>query len=196
MKGLRYARRGVGIGRGARFGSFGLAFVIAIAAGCDDAVVDPLSSHSGTRIPPRTGCTSPNYSGPEWGGLEPRQIAAAYGIDKLWDAGFRGQGRRVALIEPGQRLDTADFRAFSECWGPFEFPVEIVVRGGKPDFVGDEPNFDSGTLLMMAPELERIYMFESGTNAIGNLAPLLAAALDPSNTDGELVHAISISYGV
>lgn len=200
MRGFRYARRGPDIGRGERFGPAGLAFVVAIAAGCDDAMVDPLSNVSGTRIPPAHGCTNPNHSGSTvWtSGLHPRQIAAAYGIDKLWDAGFRGQGRRVALIEPGQRLDSAEFRSFSECFGPFnfEFPVEIVVRGGRPSFVGDEPNFDSQTLLTVAPELEKIYLFESGNNDMENLPHLLAAALDPARTDGELVHAISISYGV
>lgn len=169
-----------------------LVLMIATCAGCGDRATEP----AGRAIPAAAGCTNPSYSGPPpAGGLEPRQIAAAYGIDELWDAGYRGQGMRVALIEPGERLDLEKFSAFSDCWGPFAVPHETVVGGGTPQELGGEPNFDSQVLLSIAPGIERLDLFESATGSRDQYASLLAAALDPANTGGERVDAISISFG-
>ncbi|MEW6268479.1 MAG: hypothetical protein AB1689_04185 [Thermodesulfobacteriota bacterium] len=171
----------------------GLAMVIALAAACGDRTSTAPAARA---IPAAAGCTNPSYSGPPpGGGLEPRQIAAAYGIDRLWDAGYRGQGMRVALIEPGERLDLEKFRAFSDCWGPFDVPHETVVGGGTPAELGGEPNFDSQVLLALAPGIERLDLFESATDSHDQYALLLAAALEPANTGGELVDAMSISFG-
>lgn len=205
MKRWRYAGRGRGSRPSVSSGLGGLALVIAIAAGCDDGndgngdggAEGLAGPSSGTMIPAATGCTNPSDSGPPpMGGLEPRQIAAAYGIDKLWDAGFRGQGRRVALIEFRQRLDKESFRKFFDCWGPFAIPNEIVVGGGSPPIPGGEANFDLEVLLAVAPGVERVDLFETASDSTPReqLAVLLAAALDPANTGGKLVHTISISF--
>ncbi|MGH7577397.1 MAG: hypothetical protein ACREM1_19985 [Longimicrobiales bacterium] len=194
MRRLRCGRRCLGCGRGAPFGVRGLSFVVAILAGCDDDTVGLARTSSGIEIPAAAGCTNPSYTGPQpTGGLEPSQIAAAYGIDKLWEAGFHGQGMRVALIEPGERLDLEKFLEFSDCWGPFAVPQEIVVGGGTPK-VSAEPNFDAQVLLSIAPGLEGVYMFESVVDSQSQFAPLLAAALDPAHTGGDLVDAISMSF--
>lgn len=149
----------------------------------------------GIELPPAPGCTNPAHTGaPIMGGLDPRQIATTYGVDHLWEAGQRGEGMHVALIEPGERLDQEKFDAFNDCWGPFTQPVETVIGGGTPGAIGGEPNFDSYAVLAMAPKLARLDLFESESNVHSSYPALFEAALDPANTGGKLVDAISISF--
>lgn len=150
------------------------------------------STAKGVTIPPATKCK--DGSDAPTGGLQPRQIAAAYGIDVLWDRGFQGQGQHVALIEPGERLDKAKFAPFSACWGPFDQVHETVIGGGTPAELGGEPNFDTEVLLSVAPQVARIDLFESATDDNAMYPALFEAALDPANTGGKLVDAISISF--
>lgn len=171
------------------------AILLAMAAAALTPSVDA-AGPVGTTIPPSTGCTNPAHHGPSpSGGLEPRQLAAAYGVDALWAEGHQGQGMHVALIEPGERLDWAKYREFADCWGPFVDPVETVIGGGTPAKVGGEPQLDSYAVLAMAPRLARLDLIESATGATSNYPALLSAALDPNVTGGKLVDAISISFG-
>ena len=150
------------------------------------------STAKGVTIPPATTCKDGSVA--PTGGLQPRQIAAAYGIDKLWDLGYQGQGQHVALIEPGERLDKDKFAPFNACWGPFDQVHETVIGGGTPAELGGEPNFDSEVLLAVAPKVARVDLFESATDDNAMYPALFAAALDPANTGGKLVDAISISF--
>ena len=61
---------------------------------------------------------APAGAKPETGGLDPGQLAAAYGITSLWARGFKGQGRSVALIEPGTALGPNPGK-LSDCYGPY-----------------------------------------------------------------------------
>src|SRR5262249_55279193 len=189
-----YEMRRVSVRGRSQIGLGVLAGLLLVAAACSDRSI---GSPAARTIPPAAGCTNPSFSGqPPVFGLEPRQVAAAYGIDKLWDAGYHGQGMRVALIEPGERLDLANFQAYSDCcdcWGPCEVPHEALVGGRTPAEVGGEPNFDSQVLLSIAPAIERLDLFESAAGGQDQYAALLAAALDPANTGRKLVDAISIS---
>lgn len=89
----RYAGLGSGFGGGVLYRLGGVLFVLSIAAGCDDAAIDgPVDPPSGAVIPAATGCT--NQSGaPPGGGLEPRQLAAAYtGSTSSGTPGFAVRG--------------------------------------------------------------------------------------------------------
>jgi kumamolisin len=155
----------------------------------------PASSGART-IPAASGCTNPKQHGaPPAHGLDPGQLAAAYGVSGLWQAGFRGQGRRVALIEVGESLDKTAFTLFSHCYGPFATPIEHLVVGSKPK-PGGEGILDPKVVAAIAPAA-RIDMFESGhgSKTTDVLPALLNAALNPRNTGGKLVDTISISFG-
>jgi subtilase family serine protease len=150
-------------------------------------------------IPPASGCTNPAAPPgtlPYGRGLDPSQLAAAYDVAPMWNAGYRGQGTNVALIMMfGDALDTAGFGRLSDCYGPFATPTQEPVPSGTPTVPGGEGALDPLEVAAMAPSTH-IFMFESPTaDGVANAAPLLKAALNPANTGGKLVNAISISYG-
>jgi subtilase family serine protease len=159
--------------------------------------IRPLAS--GTRaIPPAGGCTTPG-GGPVpravSGGLVPQQLAAAYGVTPLWQAGFQGQGRRIALIEVGQTLNPALYAQESQCFGPWPAVYPHVVGGSSQPTPGGEASLDAQNVASIAP-LSRVDMFESVVDDTpSQLAPLINAALNPANTGGQLVDTISMSVG-
>ena len=69
---------------------------LGITAAGADAIVRVIPAPLKTCPNPK----APAGAKPEKGGLDPGQLAAAYGITSLWARGFQGQGRSVALIEP------------------------------------------------------------------------------------------------
>jgi kumamolisin len=135
-------------------------------------------------------------------GLFPRQLAAAYGVDSLWREGFKGQGRRVALLEGDVTVSQAPgspYELASQCFGPWP-NVQIQVLGHPPPTSTTEATLDALNVASIAPRAS-IYMFESVGGVIGpaeivqNLPRLIYAALDPANTGGKRVDTISISFG-
>jgi subtilisin family serine protease len=137
---------------------------------------------------------APAGAKPETGGLDPGQLAAAYGITSLWARGYRGQGRSVALIEPGTALGPNPGK-LSDCYGPFPKIHQTLIKGIDPT-PGGEGNLDPVGVLSLAPRA-RVYLIESGTKrATGeSTAKLIRAALNRHNTGGHLVDAISMSFG-
>ena len=137
---------------------------------------------------------APAGAKPEKGGLDPGQLAAAYGITSLWARGFKGQGRSVALIEPGTALGPNPGK-LSACYGPYPKIHQALIKGTAPK-PGGEGNLDPVGVLSLAPRA-RVYLIESGTKgATGeSTAKLIRAALNPHRTGGHLVDAISMSFG-
>ena len=137
---------------------------------------------------------APAGAKPETGGLDPGQLAAAYGITSLWARGFKGQGRSVALIEPGTALGPNPGK-LSDCYGPYPKIHQVLIKGTHPT-PGGEGNLDPVGVLSLAPRA-RVYLIESGTKgATGETtAKLIRAALNRHNTGGRLVDAISMSFG-
>jgi kumamolisin len=129
------------------------------------------------------------------GGLTPQQLAAAYGVAPLWNAGFKGQGRRIALIELGVTFSQPQYSALSNCFGPWPSITTDVVGTPAPTDT-TEGTIDAINVASMAPAAQ-IYMFESppGTQVEQLLPQLLSAALNPANTGGARVDTISISFG-
>lgn len=156
----------------------------------------PTAADAARVIPPATGCTNHGVDGPlATSGIAPDQLAAAYDVDPLWRAGFSGQGRRVALLEVNDSLTERDYGFFSDCFGPWPNVEQEVAAGSAPTGTEFEPTLDADTVASLAPRT-RIYMFESGPPYVTDyeaLPRLMAAALNPANTGGKLVDAISIS---
>jgi hypothetical protein len=146
---------------------------------------------------PLTTCPNPKAPAgakPETGGLDPGQLAAAYGITSLWAKGHRGQGRSVALIEPGTALGTNPGK-LSDCYGPYPKIHQVLIKGTNPT-PGGEGNLDPIGVLSLAPRA-RVYLIESGSKGAKgeSTAKLIRAALNRRNTGGRLVDAISMSFG-
>lgn len=137
---------------------------------------------------------APAGARPETGGLDPGQLAAAYGITSLWAKGYEGQGRSVALIEQGNALGTNPVK-LSDCYGPYPKIRQVLIKGTDP-IPGGEGSLDPVGVLSLAPRA-RVYLIESGTkHATGETwDKLVRAALNPHNTGGHLVDAISMSFG-
>lgn len=157
-----------------------------------------LASAAPRVIPPASGCTNPAHgSAFPTSGSDPGQVAAAYDVTPLWNAGFRGQGESVAVILFGDSLATSTFDGLSQCYGPFLKPTQHVVVGHSPT-PGSEGIEDPMMVLTMAPRA-KVFMFETGQSGgppgIDSEAKVFRAALDPANTGGHRVDAISISFG-
>lgn len=164
----------------------------------------PMASAATRAIPPASGClpSAGSDATPFTGGLDPVQLAAAYGISSLWSAGYQGQGQGVALIEIGQSLGTGpnDYTRLTHCYdAPREVPSPIadvvpITTATQPPKPGGEGVLDPEIVSAIAPRAQ-IYLFESGagTTLATALAGLLNAALNPANTGGKEVDTISIS---
>jgi kumamolisin len=143
-------------------------------------------------FPAASGCIG-GISPPQKG-LDPNQLAAIYGIAPLHALGFKGQGVRIALIEPGQSFDRQKLEEVTDCYGPATDPVEHVLGNQSPPPPGKEAQFDVNVVSMMAPQAERIDVFVSASGGQDQYAPLVNAALQTTNTGGALVDLISISF--
>ncbi len=142
-------------------------------------------------IPPPVGpCYHAPY--PEW--LAPNQTAAIYGLAPLWAEGFQGKGKSLAILDPYERPDVATYEAFAKCTGATAtLDVEVVGPGKAPAPQG-EATLDAIIAATAAPHLDHIYEF-SGTDGLeNNQLALLEHALDPANTGGKRVDAISTSF--
>ena len=136
-------------------------------------------------------------------GLDPDQLAAAYDVSSLRNAGYYGQGRSVALIEVGDSLDTTSdptsFTSFSNCYLASTDSAAAPTQETVPEGIalppaGGETTFDAEVVGAIAPQAH-IYLFESahGTTMPQALPELIRAALNRHNTGGKEVDAISMS---
>jgi kumamolisin len=124
------------------------------------------------------------------GGLRPRHIGRAFGIEPLWSRGIRGRGQTIALVS----LDTfrhEDVRAYERSVGIDNAPpVErVLVRGPVPLGAGtQEVNLDIDVIRAVAPEAT-IVNYEALLSWDG-----FSAALDRINDDGRAA-IVSVSWG-
>ena len=133
-------------------------------------------------------------------GLSPGQLRAAYGIDALWSAGFRGRGSRIAVVDQSlyRTQDLADYRA---CFGVEGTAITPHIIGTPAlDGGSDETTLDLEVMTAIAPEAERIDWYAvntaSGvTQSARVLFDMLVAPLDPATTGGVPPDVISSSFG-
>lgn len=139
-----------------------------------------------------------NGAGP---GFTPNQLLAAYGIAPLQAQGLQGQGISVALVESGAFIQSG-LDTFTECFG-IDAIAPIVHTVGPPGPVPPsiEAQLDVQVLAMVAPQLERLDVFQGGFNAFAHddvvsLIQLVGLPLDASATGGQAPDVVSVSYGV
>ncbi len=100
------------------------------------------------------------------------QIATAYNIDSLYNAGYHGEGQTVALFE----LDSftmSDLTAYASCYGHGHTSIQTVVAGSSPvssDSGMVETELDAQLVLSAAPQLGRLVVYESGNDEADRLA--------------------------
>jgi subtilase family serine protease len=129
---------------------------------------------------------------PTTAGFAPNQYLTAYGFDPLHNAGFRGQGERVALIEIDGFRDS-DIKAFARC-----FHLDIPALNGfgvgvkHPLPPGGESTLDLEVLDAAAPDLKAIDVYESKPTAADTLRSLTA----PLQNRGFKPQVVSASLGL
>jgi len=132
-------------------------------------------------------------------GLSPAQLRTANGIDRLWDAGFRGKGARIAILDFNTYLPS-DIAGWRECFGLQGTPVTDHLIG-SPVFdaaTSDETTLDIQTVVSLAPEAERIDWFgvePTAATVMGQFLQLFTAPLDAELTGGVAPDVLTASFG-
>lgn len=122
-------------------------------------------------------------------------VMSAYGIDRLHESGLTGEGRSAALITVST-FDQTAIDDYTACFGLDAREPELhVVESGQPHPPTGEAAMDIELLSTIAPDLDRIDVFQ--TTAHGLAAPVfaMAAATDPGSTGGEPPDVLSASLG-
>jgi subtilase family serine protease len=150
------------------------------------AASQPTSAGRVTGVP--AGCPA----GVAAGGFTPNQYLTAYHFDPLRNAGERGQGERVALIEvDGFRY--SDITTFARCFGLSVPPVHGFGVGVRhPLRPGGESTLDLEVLDAAAPGLKGIDVYEANSTAAATLEAMTA----PLQNRGFKPQVISASLGL
>jgi kumamolisin len=130
--------------------------------------------------------------------LVPAEAGVRSDLQQLWDAGFRGQGIRVAIVELGTAVDADYLAAYQGCLGqePVPFFAHQVSNEDPPPPTppaSGEAMLDAELVVALAPQLERLTEFY---NADANPAfeDTLRAALSPEGNGGRRPDLVSISF--
>lgn len=124
----------------------------------------------------QTGCAAARATG----GFTPNQYLSAYSYDGLHNAGIRGQGETVALIEV-DGFKRSDIRAFARCFHLRVPPIDSIGVGIEPTLPpGGESTLDLELLDAAAPRLQAIDVYEGNAAAAGTMRALTAPLQNPS----------------
>jgi kumamolisin len=141
---------------------------------------------------PRTGTPTGCAGAVATAGFTPNQYLNAFNYFPLRQAGLRGQGERVALIEiDGFRY--SDVRTFARCFG-LPVPAVNAFGVGIPRALapGGESTLDLEVLDAAAPNLKAIDVYESNPGSADVLRSLTAPLQNPHDKP----QVISASLGV
>jgi subtilase family serine protease len=152
----------------------------------------------GTSIFPNTGTPTGCTEGKQAGispaplkGYTPNEYLEAFGHSKLHKAGFKGQGKSVAVIEI-DGFKKSDINTFAKCFGLPAPNLHVRTVGiPKPLEAGPETTLDLEVLTATAPKLENIYVYEGQSSEAGMMFSVAAAL----GSKGHHPDAISISLG-
>jgi kumamolisin len=141
---------------------------------------------------PRTGTPAGCAGGVNTNGFTPKQYLTAYDYDALHNAGLRGAGERVALIEiDGFR--SSDVATFGSCFGIHIPRIRTYTVGFRhPLAPGGETTLDLEVLSAAAPKLASIDVYENS----GDAAHVLQAFSAPLTATGPAPQVISASLGI
>lgn len=167
--------------------AIGALFALATAAGALGTVAAHAAGTAAVTVP----CPSPTDRG-----MVPAQAGARYGLQQLWDAGHRGHGVIVGLVEIGTAVDPQVLAGYQQCLGqtPTPFHSQVVPAQDPPPAPpapSNESMGDAEMIVGLAPEIDGLYEFYGEK---GPLPPILAAALDPANYGGRYPDLVSISF--
>jgi subtilase family serine protease len=130
--------------------------------------------------------------------LVPTDAAARYGLQPLLDAGFQGQGVRVAVVELGTAVDADYLAAYQGCLGhdPVPFFARQVSKEDPPPPTpppSGESMLDAELVVALAPHLDRLTEFYNA-DANPSFEDTLRAALSPEGNGGRRPDIVSISF--
>lgn len=100
------------------------------------------------------------------GYLTPDQIATAYNLKALHEAGLQGEGQSIALFELNN-FDMNDIKAYADCFSHGHTSIETIRTGSSPipsDFGGIEIEMDTELILSAAPELSTLKIYQAGND--------------------------------
>ncbi|HEU5374996.1 MAG TPA: S53 family peptidase, partial [Ktedonobacteraceae bacterium] len=156
-----------------------LAALIQGIAGLDNSVhfTRPIRRQPRSTANVATNSTScPGPGNPTQGGAYiPSQLATAYNLNGLYNAGFRGEGQTVGLVE-FDNYNASDVSNYAHCYGGSSVPIHKVLvdggNGGKnlapgPGAIEDE--LDMELVLSAAPHLAALNVYEAPNTDQGNL---------------------------
>ncbi len=147
--------------------------------------------HSGTQAGCAAGKRGATIVPEENRNFTPNQWMDAYGISDLHKQGFRGQGRRIAVIEI-DGFKRSDVVAYGKCFGSRVPPTKVyptLVK--KPLAPGAETTLDLEILTSVTPGLAGIDVYQ-GPGSEGGIMVMVGRAL---GAPGTRPSAISISLG-
>ncbi|WCO67132.1 S53 family peptidase [Iamia majanohamensis] len=148
--------------------------------------------------PEGTGAAELAVGSGQYVGLFPNQLADAYGLSTLRDAGIDGAGVRAAVVGFGAP-SSADLGVFADCLGLDTSAVHVEADPGTDTYDGNalEATLDVQTLLAAAPGLDRldVYALEQGQD-VATFVDLLEAPLAAAAAGRPLPHLVSVSYGL
>ena len=168
-----------------------LANIIQSVSGLDSAAhfshPPILSTH---QMHAQLGANATSCLGAGTGYYLPSQLASAYNLNGLYNAGFHGEGQTVALFEL-DGYSQSDISAYTSCYGGGSVPItRIPVDGGinSPGAGAIETELDMEVILSAAPRLAGLRVYEAPNNNVGDLANLAQIVSDA-------VPIVSISWG-
>jgi kumamolisin len=169
-----------------------------LATGVIGLDTEPLaaSRHAASASPsayePRTGTAAGCSAGLGSGGFTPNQYLAAYGDDTLQQAGLRGRGERVALIEI-DGFKQSDISAFDTCFGIHTPTIRTYTVGFRGALApGGESTLDLELLTAVAPQLSSLDVYENR----GDASQVLQAFTAPLIAPGAKPEILSASLGI
>jgi hypothetical protein len=123
-------------------------------------------------------------------GLTPHDLAVAYGVDALHEAGFRGEGTTVAILQFGADSDE-DLAVFDAAFGIEGPPAERIAVGSglgeAPAAFAEEATLDTQVVRAVAPAA-RILVYEVPLD-VGIAGGIAAIVAD------DRAQIVSLSYG-
>lgn len=162
------------------------ALAVAVVATATLAVTPTPAADAAVSVP----CPQPTGDG-----LVPTQVGQRYGLQQLWDAGYRGQGIVVGLVEIGTAVETDVLAGYQACLGQQPTPFTTVQVGAPGTLLpSNEAMSDAEMVVGLAPAIDGLWEFTNAGGTVEDFADTLEAALDPANYGGRVPDVVSISF--
>jgi len=98
----------------------------------------------------------------------PSQVATAYDFSKLYNAGFRGEGQTVGLLEL-DGFSASDIASYTACFGGNQTVIKTIPIDGYNGAAGvnaSEVELDMEMILGLAPHLTSLRVYEAADTSL------------------------------